>query len=285
MKREQIIETIKNESLPVSTSEGETILHLPFIKERELVKKLPISFNELEQEALKAKIIPERYARSIGTTTIDGQIKLLEARVAVIGAGGLGGTIIEFLARMGIGYLVIADGDTFSENNLNRQLLSSEKNVGNNKAKVAGNRVEEVNSAVTPIIFEEYFTEENAKNILKDCDVVVDGLDNLSSRFLVWQTAKQMNIPFIHGAIGGFCGHVTTFFPDDEGLELIYSNKQRKSNRGNEVILGNPAATPLMIAAWQIQEVIKLITGQGSPLHHQMLYMDAGRNVAQIFEL
>lgn len=285
MKREQIIENIKNQSLPVLTSEGETVLHLPFIKEKELAAKLSISFNELEQVALKANIIPERYARNMGTTTIDGQIKLLESRVAVIGAGGLGGTIIEFLARMGIGYLVIADGDTFSESNLNRQLLSSERNLGKNKAKVAAERVKDVNSAVTPIVFEEYLTEENVEKIIKDCHVVVDGLDNLSSRFLVWQTAQQMNIPFVHGAIGGFSGHVTTFFPDDEGLKLIYGDKQRKNNHGNEVILGNPAATPLMIAAWQIQEVIKLITGQGFPLHHEMLYMDAGRNVAQIFEL
>src|SRR4030042_1815371 len=138
---------------------------------------------EVEITALKQGITPWRYLRNTGTIGLDGQIKLLQSTVAVAGAGGLGGTIIELLARQGIGHIIIIDNDRFVEQNLNRQIMSTEKNLGKYKAAVAAKRVRDINSAVTVITFMERLTEKNAHRLLKNADVVAGGLDNPPRRF------------------------------------------------------------------------------------------------------
>ncbi|MEJ2745694.1 MAG: ThiF family adenylyltransferase, partial [bacterium] len=107
-----------------------------------------VGLREVEIAALEGGIVPLRYQRNVGSLGIEGQLKLRLARVAVVGAGGLGGTIIELLARVGIGALTVIDGDTFTEDNLNRQLLCTEEWVGRSKVEAARQRVSQVNSAV-----------------------------------------------------------------------------------------------------------------------------------------
>src|SRR4030042_4228396 len=144
-----------------------------------------IPTREVEIAALKQGITPWRYIRNTGTIGLDGQIKLLQSTVAVVGAGGLGGTIIELLARQGIGHIIIIDNDRFAEQNLNRKLMSTEKNLGDYKATLAAKRVKDINSAVTVTTFLKKLTKENAHRLLKDHKVGAGGLDNLPSRFSV----------------------------------------------------------------------------------------------------
>ena len=228
--------------------------------------------------------IPERYQRNIGTIGIDGQLRLLKAKVAVVGAGGLGGSIIELLARQGVGYLRVIDGDGFAAHNLNRQLLATEENLGVNKAKAAALRVAAINSDVEVESIPQMLAEENAEHLLHGVDVVVDALDTISSRLLVSRVTRKLKIALVHGAIAGFTGQVTTFLPEDIGLEKIYK-VSAGSDKGIELSLGNPATTPALAAAIQAQEVVKLVTGIGEVLHKKLFYFDTELNIFEVYEL
>lgn len=235
---------------------------------------LPVK--EVEIAALKQEIVPLRYLRNIGTIGLEGQIKLLQSVVAVVGAGGLGSTVIELLARQGIGHLIIIDNDRFTEQNLNRQIMSTEENLGKYKVTVAAKRVGEINSAITVGTFRKRLTRENAQSLLSGAQVVVDGLDNLPSRLVVEQACRHLAIPYVYASIAGFSGQFMTIFPGDVGLSSIYgSSSDRVPEQGIETRIGNPPATVAMIAALQVQEVVKIITGVGAPIRNQVLLVDA----------
>lgn len=235
-----------------------------------------VSAKEVEVIALKQGIIPCRYLRNIGTVGLDGQIKLLQSTVAVVGAGGLGSTVIELLARQGIGHLIIIDNDRFAEDNLNRQIMSTEENLGQYKVTVAAKRVKEVNSATTAVTFRERLTTDNAQSFLSGAQVVVDGLDNLSSRMAVEQICRQLAIPYVYASIGGFNGQIMTILPEDVGLSSLYgSSSDVMPEQGIETRVGNPPATVALIAALQVQEVVKIIAGVGTLIRNQILMVDA----------
>ena len=233
-----------------------------------------LTVRDVEIAALEQEIIPQRYLRNIGTIGLDGQIKLLRSTVAVVGVGGLGGTIIELLAREGIGHLIIIDSDSFTEQNLNRQLMSTEKNLGKYKAVIAAKRVKRINSATAVTKFVERLTEQNAQRLLKNAQVVADGLDNLPSRFAVEKACRDLNIPYVYGTIAGFSGQLMTIYPEDAGLSCIYGSSDTLPEQGIEVKFGNPSTTPAIIAAWQVQETIKIITGIGKPIRNRLLIVD-----------
>jgi molybdopterin/thiamine biosynthesis adenylyltransferase len=199
---------------------------------------------------------------------------LLQATVAVVGAGGLGGWVIETLARMGIGHLILIDGDRFEENNLNRQLGCTEDTVGKAKVACLAERVARVNGAVEVTPKEIWLDESNAAELIAGADVVVDALDTVPTRLQLQKAAATCQIPLVHGAIAGYTGQVTTVFPGDLGLEAIYG-QQPTSEKGIETELGNPSATPMMVSAWQSQEVVKVLLKQGEPLRKRMLLLDA----------
>jgi molybdopterin/thiamine biosynthesis adenylyltransferase len=244
-----------------------------------------VTVRDVEIAALKQGITPWRYLRNIGTIGLDGQLKLLRSTVAVVGAGGLGGTTIELLARQGTGHIIIIDDDRFAEQNLNRQLMSIEKNLGKYKAIVAAKRVKEINSAVTVTTFVEKLTEANAHRLLKGARVVADGLDNLPSRFITENACRDLGIPYVYGTIAGFSGQLMTIFPGDAGLSRIYGSPDSFPEQGIEVKIGNPSATPAIIAAWQVQEIVKIITGIGKPLRNHLLILDTMEGFAEKIDL
>ena len=233
---------------------------------------------------LEAGSVPERYLKNIGTIGLEGQLRLLKARVAVVGAGGLGGHIIELLTRQGIGFLRIIDGDCFAVHNLNRQLLATGGTLGMNKAAAAVHRIAEINSDVAAEAAPFMLDETNAAAMLADIDIVVDALDSLGTRLLLARAARALKIPMVHGAIGGFCGRVTTLLPEGPDPEKLFRTTNG-SVQGIEATLGNPAATPAIAAAIQAQEVVKIITGIGEPLYRQMVYFDTQFNIFEVLRL
>lgn len=238
-----------------------------------LARQLGCEVRSVDLGALRAHIVPERYRRNLGTLGWDGQARLLEACVAVVGAGGLGGWIIEGLARMGVGYLVIIDGDRFEENNLNRQLGCTEGTLGRLKAECLAERVAQVNGSVRVTAHVALMNADNAPQLLAGAQVVVDALDTLPARLVLQGAAAALGVPMVHGAIGGYTGQVMTILPGDPGLTALYGSGPLPE-RGVETQLGNPAATPMMVAAWQVQEVVKLLVGQGELLRGRVLVMD-----------
>ena len=239
-----------------------------------LARAFGCEVGQVELAALRAHILPERYRRNLGTVGWEGQIRILEATVAIVGAGGLGGWVIEGLARMGVGHLIVIDDDYFQENNLNRQLGCTEKTLGQSKVKCLAERVAEVNGAVHVTTQVVWLDEQNATGLLAGAQVVVDALDTLPARLVLEKAAASLGIPLVHGAIGGYSGQVMTVFPRDPGLRALYGEGPLPE-RGVETQLGNPAATPMMISAWQIQEVVKILCDQGDLVRNRMLLMDA----------
>jgi len=241
---------------------------------RLISSKQKVTRREVEVFCLEKNVVPIRYLRNMGTIGIEGQLKLLRSTVAVCGAGGLGGTIIELLARQGIGHLVIIDNDKFAENNLNRQIIATESDLRKSKVKVAAARVKKINSAVVISAVNKTINSKNIKEIIIDASVVLDGLDNLKTRRIVARACDELEIPFVHGAIAGFSGQLMTIFPGDKGLNDIWGLSTDENGCGIETYTGNPAATAAVIAAWEVQEAIKIITGIGTPVRNRLIFID-----------
>jgi molybdopterin-synthase adenylyltransferase len=229
--------------------------------------------------------IPERYARNMQTISSQDQVALLNSCVCVVGLGGLGGAVTEILARLGIGALTLIDGDVFEESNLNRQILSSLQRIGASKAKTAGNRVQEINPSVQIRIHEVFLDALNGAQLLEGATVVVDCLDNLKDRFVLEKAAKAANIPLVSAAIAGTFGQITTVFPDDPGLSLIYGPEDSVPTKGAEASLGTLPYTALLMASLECSEVAKILLKRGSLLRNRILVLDLMDNVMEAFPL
>ncbi len=251
---------------------------------KSLSSEFDLPCKEIELAALDGCVLPRRYLRSLGTVGWDGQARLLRSTVAVVGLGGLGGYVVEALARMGVGVLILIEGDAFVDHNLNRQMLATEDNLGASKVEAARARVARINSAVRVVSHAIEATPENLSHLLETSDVVVDALDRLPTRIMLQEAAQKRGIPLVHGAIGGMMGQVMTIFPEDEGLYALYGRGE-VPERGIEVEQGCPTATPMMVAAWQAQEVMKILVGIGEPLRHRLLLMDAESGTADLIRL
>ena len=252
---------------------------------RRLANKKKVLGKEVEIAALEKGVVPERYQRNMGTVGNEGQIKLLRSKVVIAGAGGLGGTVVELLARMGVGHLVVVDGESFEDSNINRHLLCHEKNLRQNKSQAAAERVKQINSGVEVTAISRHVTEENATQLIKGANVVVDALGEISARFILERAAKKEGIPLVHGAIAGFYGQVTTILPEDEGLIRIYGSREKAPQVGSETELGTPTTTASIVASFQAQEVIKVLLGAGNLLHNRLLTIDAESGNIEIISL
>ena len=197
-----------------------------------------------------------RYLRNIPALTEAECLTLRQKRVLVVGCGGLGGHIIDQLARIGIGSIRVVDGDVFEETNLNRQLLSEVPLLGTGKARAAAERVCRVNPDVVAEAAEVFLTEENAPSLLEGCDIVLDALDNISSRKTLAAACKKSKIPYIYGAISGWIAQAAVSMPGDNLMELLYP--EGTVIRDKSVL----SFTPALCAAMQVALCVKLLTGR-----------------------
>jgi molybdopterin-synthase adenylyltransferase len=256
----QLTSSIKEVAVSGKDPAGNDYRYLTLSQTSQLAGEHYLTRREVELAALNQGIIPDRYQRSIGTLGVSGQAKLLESSVGVVGAGGLGGFVLELLARMGVGKLLVVDGDSFTDSNLNRQLFSSEEALGCSKVETAVKRIAIVNSATEVEAYHLVGDVDNLPALLEGCDLVIDCLDNLPSRFALEKVCSKLGIILIHGAIAGFLGQVAVIRPEKPLLEAIYGPVTESGiTKGVEVQLGNPAATPAMLASWQASEAVKIL--------------------------
>lgn len=212
-----------------------------------------------------------RYIRNEQMLSREENLRLRSFRVAVVGCGGLGGYIIEMLARMGIGHITAIDGDVFEPHNLNRQLLSLPSNLGKSKAREAQERLAIVNPDVKLVPVEQMLDESNAVELLQGHDIVCDALDNVKTRKIVAKAAALLNMPMVFAAIAGWYAQVGTIMPGDDLLDKIYPEG---INKGAETQLGNPAFTPALAASLQLAETIKVLLGKPGVLKNKLLVLD-----------
>jgi molybdopterin-synthase adenylyltransferase len=248
-----------------------SLLHQDEQKIAELTQK---SSREVQIAALQNKITPERYCRNQQSLNYEEQIQLLNSHVAVIGQGGLGGTVTEILARIGIGHLTLVDADIFEESNLNRQLLSTVDDLGKSKAEVGKMRVQSINPAVEVTAITSYLNSINGLNILSGSELAVDCLDSIPSRFDLEDACRHLKIPLVSAAIAGSTGQVTVVFPGDDGLRLVYGDPQKAAEKGIETRLGTLPYTAIMMAAVESAEVVEIICRQSSSLQNSLLLTD-----------
>ena len=214
-----------------------------------------------------------------------GQQKLRQSSVLVVGAGGLGSAVCPYLVAAGIGQLLIIDADTISIDNLQRQVLYRENQVGKSKAMEAQKTLQALNSEVKITAFDEYFSSENAVELVKKADIVIDACDNFKTRYLINDVCVGLDKPFIYGAIAEFSGQVAVFnyqqgstyrclFPDE--AEMIASQKE---------VVGVLGVLPAVIGSLQANEAIKLITHYGDPLINKLLTLNLKNNQISIVEV
>jgi molybdopterin-synthase adenylyltransferase len=245
---------------------------LPLACQLAAAEQFHMSPAEVEGVALALGLMPARYQRNQQTITAQNQLTLFRSRVAVIGCGGLGGYVIEELARLGVGTLIAIDHDIFQEHNLNRQILSTTGSLGRAKVEMAAERVAQINPATTLLPVHAPYTPEDARELLAGAEVVVDALDSISTRLALAKSCSDLGLPLVHGAIAGWYGHVCTLFPGDQSLQLLYGRSPQE--RGGEQSLGNPSFTPAVVASIECAEVCKLLLGVGSSLHRRCLLIN-----------
>lgn len=196
-----------------------------------------------------------RYERNLPALTEEACQILRKKRVLVVGCGGLGGHIIDQLARIGVGFLRVVDGDMFEASNLNRQLLSSVPLLGISKAKAAADHIARVNPDVAVETAEAFLSESNAESLLENCDIVMDALDNIPSRRILAAACEKANIPYIYGAIQGWVAQAAISMPGDHLIDTLYPEEIEITDKS---VL---SFTPALCASMQVCLCVKLLTG------------------------
>jgi molybdopterin/thiamine biosynthesis adenylyltransferase len=244
---------------------------LPWAAQKAIAERFTTTIAAVEGQALAMGLLPARYQRNRQTISVEQQLRLFRSRVAVIGCGGLGGYVLEQLARLGVGTIVAIDPDVFEEHNLNRQVLSSIAALGRAKVEVAAERITQINPAVTLIPVRAFFARGQSA-MLADADAAVDALDSVQARLELSAQCDEMGIPLVHAAIAGWYGQVITEFPGAPMMERLYP--RTGGNKGAEKALGNPAFTPAVMASIQTAEVCKILLNMGRPLRGRIISVD-----------
>jgi molybdopterin/thiamine biosynthesis adenylyltransferase/rhodanese-related sulfurtransferase len=230
------------------------------------------------------QVSADRYQRQtvLPDFGIEGQERLARSKVLVVGAGGLGVPVLQYLTGMGVGTIGLIDADKVSLSNLHRQVLYTESDIGLSKVSVAVNRLRQLNSSTQFQSYDQMLTGNNASSLFSSYDLIVDCTDDIGTRYLINDTCVHLNLPFVYGALYRHEGQVSVFnfkgsptyrdaFPDDTVL----------AENCNEIgVLG---ALPGIIGTYQAMETIKVLTGFGESLAGKLLIVDAARMEHNVF--
>ncbi|SOC79301.1 adenylyltransferase and sulfurtransferase [Salinimicrobium sediminis] len=220
----------------------------------------------------------DRYNRHIILSEIGpkGQEKLAAARVLVVGAGGLGCPVLQYLAAAGVGTIGIIDNDVVEESNLQRQILFGSASLGQNKAVAAKDRLNDLNNTIQINAYPEKLTFHNAMELFREYDIIVDGTDNFEARYLINDASVLSNKPVVFGAIHKFQGQVSVFnYNNGPTYRCVFPNKPGKHSVPNCSEVGVLGVLPGIIGTLLANEVLKVILGLGKVLSGKLLCYDA----------
>ncbi|MFB6106013.1 MAG: ThiF family adenylyltransferase [Halobacteriaceae archaeon] len=219
----------------------------------------------------------ERYARQIVLDGVGpaGQARLVDGRVLVVGAGGLGSPVVQYLAAAGVGTLGVADGDVVERSNLQRQVLHGEADVGRPKTESARAFVADLNPGVT-VETHDRVTPANAADIVPEYDVVVDASDNIPTRYLVNDACTIAGVPLVYGAVYRFEGQAATFLPRPESpcYRCLFPEAPPADAVPDCATAGVLGAVPGVVGTVQASEALKLRLDVGDPLDGRLLAVD-----------
>lgn len=205
----------------------------------------------------------------------EGQMRLLNAKVLIVGAGGLGSPIAMYLAAAGVGTIGLVDGDTVSFTNLQRQVIHTTADVGRPKVDSAAEKIRAINPDVRVEKHEIYLNEDNALDIMRPYDYVVEGSDNFSAKYLVNDACVMLGKPFCIGGINRYSGQVMTHSPGTACYRCLFPEPPAKEEVETCAMVGVLGSIAGMLGTVQATEVVKHIAGVGEPLDNQLLTFDA----------
>ncbi len=228
-----------------------------------------------------------RYDRQIMIFGGNAQEKLKKARIAIVGIGGLGSAVSIYLTAAGVGYLVLIDEQKVELSNLNRQVLYRERDIDEKtKPVLAKERLNQLNSQVKIKAYSKRISRENIEDLLSDVDVVIDALDNFETRYVVNEFCIKNRMPFIHAAIGGFQGQITTIIPGETPcLRCLFPNPPLFQDPSRKIKFPVIGVTAGFFGVLEANEVLKLITGWGNNLIGKLLIYDLSCNEEEYIEV
>lgn len=242
-----------------------------------LSQSFRIGAGEAASLAIEMGLIPERYKKNLGIISTSDQARICKSKILVCGCGGLGGHVIFLLVRLGFGFLRIIDPDRFDPSNLNRQPFCT----GNTLYQLKATATKEILLGINPLVDVEAIVGPFDSSHLTGVDLVIDGLDNPRDRIRAEEEALRKGIPFIHGAVRGWWGQVTTVMPDGKPkLSSLYRGVNEEVQEYEEKT-GTLAPVVSLIASIQVHEALRLITGK-SPLYAGKLFYWDGENGTSI---
>jgi molybdopterin/thiamine biosynthesis adenylyltransferase/rhodanese-related sulfurtransferase len=223
----------------------------------------------------------DRYSRHLLLPEVGevGQAKLLNSKILLLGAGGLGSPAALYLAAAGVGTIGLVDADVVDASNLQRQILHATSRVGTPKVESGEKAIRDLNPDVKVVKFQERLMSDNVERIFKDFDVIVDGCDNFPTRYLVNDASVWMKKPVVHGSIFRFEGQVTTFSPASGGpcYRCLYPEPPPPHLAPSCQEAGVLGILPGLIGVVQATEAVKLVLGRGNPLIGRLLTYDSLR--------
>ncbi len=226
----------------------------------------------------------ERYNRQIilSEIGIEGQKKIANAAVLVVGAGGLGSSAALYLTAAGVGRLGIIDDDTVSISNLQRQILYRENELNLSKAECARDTLNRLNSSTVIDVYDFKLTSENADSIISKYDLIVDGTDNYQTRYLINDTCVSLDKIYIYGAIAQFCGQVSVFnYNGGATYRTLYPDEHEMPAHSRGVV----GMLPGIIGCIEASEAIKIITGAGDVLSGKLFTIDLLTMRTNLFDI
>lgn len=228
----------------------------------------------------------ERYQRQLVLSDfgIEGQQKLNKAKVLIVGAGGLGVPVMQYLAGMGVGQLTLMDADAIALSNLQRQVIYATDDVGKKKVEVAADRLRQLNPEIEVETIAQMISSENADQLVAGKDLVVDCTDSIEARYVINDTCVENGLPFVYGALYKHEGHVSIFnFQGGPTYRDIYPDDSAQVENCNEIgVLG---VLPGIIGCYQAMEAVKILTGIGDNLSGKLLVVDALGANHDVFQL
>jgi molybdopterin-synthase adenylyltransferase len=279
--RQQLDKRICELAHPTRLADGRELPVLAFYHVQDLARSLGRSRNtqtdrprgrsvaKVECAALKLGILPERYLRNYDTYSLEEQLRLLCSRAVLVGLGGLGGYVLELLARAGVGAIRAADGDEFVASNLNRQLYATRRSLGGYKAAAAAARLKQVNPAVDFEPVASFLAEADMGHFFAGTNVCLDALGGLVDRPALARQAAASGVPLVTAAVAGQSGLVATVLPGQKCPAELFG-----AGAGAEDSLGTPAPAVAAAASLMAGEAVNILCGRKPRLAGKMLAFD-----------
>ena len=205
---------------------------------------------------------------------------LKNKKIAVIGCGSLGSYVLEMIARCGAGEIVIVDDDVYDAENIKRQSISGQKSLGKYKVNEDVLWIKQINPFIYVKGIIDRLDKDNANDILKDLDIVIDCVDNVETKFILQNSCEQLNIPLIHGSADGWKGQISTIMPGDKTLNKIYSKMEMRSH-----VIKKASFMPSVVASYQVAECVKVLLNKGKVLRNRIMYIDMLENHCSFTDL